>query len=75
MKNKLSVEGYSNLYRDAVSGAIVNNSSDEYNNFMKRHEIKQKNKNKVDSMERELNYVKTELEEIKQLLFKISEKI
>lgn len=75
MKNSLPVEGHSNLQRDKISGAIVNNSPTDYDTFMKQHEIKRKNKLKVESMQDDIINIKSEMDEIKKLLMNILEKI
>lgn len=63
--DKLKVEGHSNLYRDLNSGAIINSNVDEYENYMKA-------KVNRESMFGEINTLKQELDEIKQLLKKIT---
>lgn len=59
--NKLKVEGHSNLYRDLNSGAVINSNHDEYDRYMKA-------KANRDNMVNEINTLKQELDEIKQLL-------
>lgn len=61
MIDKLKVEGHSNLYRDVNSGAVVNSNRDEYERYMKA-------KANRDNMVSEINTLKQELDEIKQLL-------
>lgn len=59
--DKLKVEGHGNLYRDVNSGAVINSNRDEYDRYMKA-------KANRDSMFNEINTLKQELDEIKQLL-------
>lgn len=59
--SKLKVEGHSNLYRDPDSGAVINSSQSDYENYMKA-------KQKREAMFSEINTLKQELDEIKQLL-------
>jgi hypothetical protein len=57
----LKVEGYQNLYRDENTGAIINYDSmayDQYVNSINQREIQK----------REINQIKTDIDEIKTLL-------
>ena len=63
--DKLKVEGHSNLYRDVNSGAVINSDQDEYDRYIKA-------KANRDSMVTEINTLKQELDEIKQLLKQIT---
>ena len=63
--NKIKVEGHSNLYRDAQSGAVINSNRSEYEKYMKAKQ----NRN---GMRNEINTLKQELDEIKQLLKKLT---
>lgn len=65
MIDKLKVEGHSNLYRDVNSGAVVNSNRDEYERYM----LAKANR---DNMVNEINTLKQELDEIKQLLKKLT---
>jgi hypothetical protein len=61
---KLNVEGHPNLYRDLKSGAIINENSIEYQNYMEMYRKKQRQSERIDNIE-------SELSEIKQLLYKL----
>jgi hypothetical protein len=63
--DRLKVEGHSNLYRDVNSGAVINSNRDEYGRYMKA-------KANRDNMVTEINTLKQELDEIKQLLKQIT---
>lgn len=63
--NKIKVEGHSNLYRDAQSGAVINSNRSEYEKYMKAKQ----NRN---GMRNEINTLKQDLDEIKQLLKKLT---
>jgi hypothetical protein len=63
--DKVKVEGHSNLYRDVNSGAVINSNRDEYDRYMKA-------KANRDNMVTEINTLKQELDEIKQLLKQIT---
>lgn len=59
--NKFKVEGHSNLYRDAQSGAVINSNTDEFERY-------KKSKIKRESLYNEINTLRKEISEIKQLL-------
>lgn len=63
--NKVQVEGNSDLYRDLNNGAVVNSNRDEYEKYMRAK--KQRN-----VMTNEINNLRHELDEIKQLLKKLT---
>jgi len=57
----IPVEGHSDLFRDRETGAIVNTSKGGYSHYMKMKQQKQNEK-------RELDMIKSDIEEIKTLL-------
>ena len=63
----IPVEGHKNLYRDEKSGAIINTDSHGYSQYKKSKNIKLSQKEEIDSM-------KKDIEEIKNLLRLIVEK-
>ena len=63
--SKIKVEGHSNLYRDPDSGAVINSSRADYERYMKA-------KANREGMVSEINTLKQELDEIKQLLKKLT---
>ena len=63
----IPVEGHKNLYRDEKSGAIINTDSHGYSQYKKSRNIKLNQKEEIDSM-------KKDIEEIKNLLRLIVEK-
>jgi hypothetical protein len=63
--DKIKVEGHSNLYRDSQSGAVINSNRSEYERYMKA-------KANRDGMVNEINTLRQELDEIKQLLKQIT---
>ena len=66
MSRLIRVEGHSNLARDKHSGAIINFDNGAYVKYMKKLK-------KIETQEREIEGLKTELTEIKGLLNKILE--
>ena len=60
----IKVEGYSNLYRDSKTGAIINTDDGDYNKYLKL--LKSDNRK-----EKELKKMKNDIEEIKGALSQI----
>ena len=63
--NFIPVEGHNNLFRDKETGAIVNTDTSGYAQYQK---MKQKRLNE----RRELDIIKSDIEEIKSLLRQIA---
>ena len=63
----IRVEGHKNLYRDEKSGAIINTDSHGYSQYKKSRNIRLTQKEEIDGM-------KKDIEEIKNLLRIIAEK-
>ncbi len=63
----IRVEGHKNLYRDEKSGAIINTDSHGFSQYKKSRNIRLTQKEEIDSM-------KKDIEEIKNLLRLIAEK-
>ena len=63
----IRVEGHNNLYRDENSGAIINTDSHGYSQYKKSKNIRLTQKEEIDDM-------KKDIEEIKNLLRLIAEK-
>ena len=64
----LKVQGHSSLVKETRTKAIINTNTNEYNIYMAR--IKQRNEqsDKLRSAVKEINTLKAELREIKQLV-------
>ena len=62
--NHLKVKDNDNLYRDLNSGAIINTDRSSFEKY-------KKSRQKFQNMEQELDYVKSEISEIKFLLKQI----
>jgi hypothetical protein len=67
--DKIKVEGHSNLYRDLNSGAIINSNVDDYYKYM---ESKKKRDQLYNAVE-EIDNLKSEMSEIKDLLKQLIE--
>jgi len=68
------VKGHSNLVRDLKSQAIINTDSDAYARYMARKVKQQKKDDEMRKVVREVNEIKTEMCEIKDLLKKVLDK-
>jgi len=72
MKDTAKVEGHAHLVRDLKSQAIVNTDSDAYARYMATKR-KQKAKNdEIRNVIRDVNELRTEMREIKDLLLGIA---
>jgi hypothetical protein len=72
--NLIPVEGQKDLYRDIRTNAIINTNKNDYESYIMRRESLQNQKKKIESIEDEIVNVKNDLDEIKMLLRRLSEK-
>ena len=70
----IKVEGHTSLVRDVKSNAIVNTNKSEFQMYMKRHKERNEQADKLRNVCKEINSLKTEFREIKDLLTKVLEK-
>jgi len=68
------VTGHSHLIRDLKSQAIINTDSDAYARYMARKAKQSKKDDEMRKVVREVNEIKTEMFEIKNLLKKVLDK-
>ena len=71
MSKYLKVEGHTSLVRDIGSNAIVNTNVSEYQIYMQRVKAREQQGDKLRNVCKEINTLKTELREIKNLLKEI----
>tara|TARA_A200000159_G_C7081039_1_gene238530 strand:- start:20 stop:241 length:222 start_codon:yes stop_codon:yes gene_type:complete len=71
---RLKVEGHTNLVRDTVSNAVVNSSTSEYRIYMSKYRAREQQSDELRSACKEINTLKAELREIKDLIKKVIEK-
>ena len=64
----IKVKDNENLVRDSKSNCIINTNKSEYDEYLARRKSKQSEKNKVENLERDLSTLRSELDEIKNLL-------
>ena len=65
---KLKVEGHDSLVRDVRSKAIINTNTAEYTLYMSRVRAREKQGDEIRSAVKEINNLKAELREIKDLI-------
>ena len=68
------VKGHSHLIRDLKSQAIINTDSDAYARYMARKAKQSKKDDEMRAVVREVNEIKSEMFEIKDLLKKVLDK-
>ena len=68
MSKFIKVEHSQTLVRDIKSNAIVNNSTEEYKLYMARAKRRENSLNEMKDICREINTLKAELYEIKDIL-------
>jgi len=65
---KVQVKGHSNLFRDKSSNAILNTDMNAYQNYMESKRIKEEETKRIANIEDDLNSLKGDIDEIKNLL-------
>jgi len=66
--NLLKVDGHTNLVRDEQTNAILNVNMTEYQSYQEQKKIKEQEKQRIEDLEHDLNSMKNDLGEIKDLL-------
>ena len=74
MSDTLKVEGHTHLIRDLNSNAIINTNENEYQLYMKRVKVREKQSDQLRNACKEINNLKSELREIKQMIKEIVKK-
>ena len=69
----LKVEGYSNLIKDTRTKGVINTNQTEYSLYMKRVRDREKQGDEIRNAVKEINSLKAELREIKDLLKKVTQ--
>ena len=67
-----NVEGHADLVRDNSTGAILNNDTSQYNQYLSLRAKRQQGTNRIDNMENDLKSLKDDINEIKTLLRALS---
>lgn len=68
MENFLKVSGHDDLVRDTSSNAIINTNMAEYEQYMARRKAKLEEKQLITKQAEEINNLKSDISEIKQML-------
>jgi len=68
----LNVEGHADLIRDNSTGAILNNDSSQYNQYLSLRAKRKQGTDRIDNMEDDLKSLKDDINEIKTLLKALS---
>ena len=71
---RLKVHGYESLVRDTRSNGIVNTNTTEYQIYMKRIRAREKQGDEIRNAVKEINNLKAELREIKNLIKEVVKK-
>lgn len=66
--NFLKVQGHEGLVRDTSSGAIISTNDSEYNAFKLKRDSELKRQKQIQDQLQEINDLKAEMLEIKQML-------
>ena len=65
---RIKVEGFESLVRDTRSNGIINNNQTEYSMYMARVRAREKQGDEIRNTVKEINNLKAELREIKELI-------
>ncbi len=71
---RIKVEGFESLVRDTRSNGIINNNQTEYSLYMARVRAREKQGDEIRSAVKEINNLKAELREIKDLIKEVVNK-
>jgi hypothetical protein len=73
MAQFLKVVGADSLVRDMSTGAIINNSTSDFDNYQKQQALAQNRRDQILQQEIDINNIKTDLMDIKQILLSMIE--
>ena len=71
MSDTLKVEGHTHLVRDLNSNAIINTNQSEYQLYMQRVKVREKQSDQLRGAVKEINNLKKDIREIKELIREI----
>ena len=74
MKEYVKVKDSLSLVRDPSTGAIINASKSEYDEYMKAKKKNASKSERVEQLETDVNDIKNDLNEIKSLLLDLARK-
>ena len=70
--NYTNIQGHSDLVRDNSTGAILNNDTSQYNQYLTLRAKRKQGTDRIDNMEDDLKSLKDDINEIKTLLKALS---
>ena len=70
--DEVKVKGHSDLIRDPLTNAIINTNKNAHEEYISRRQQKQKESDKMETLESEVASLKDDLNEIKLLLRRLS---
>ena len=70
----IKIQNFENLAKDTNTNAVVNTSKSEFQLYMKRRQERNKSNDELRNACKEINSLKAEFREIKNLLKKVLEK-
>jgi hypothetical protein len=68
MTRIVKIEGKDGLVRDISTSAIINTNRSEYQNYINRRDAAMTKQKQIEEHSEDINNIKTELSEIKQML-------
>ena len=71
MSDTIKVEGHTHLIRDVNSNAIINTNQSEYQLYMQRVKVREKQSDELRGAVKEINNLKKDIREIKELIKEI----
>jgi wobble nucleotide-excising tRNase len=71
MNHFLKVQGHASLVRDTATGAILNNNRTEYEEYLDRKRKAEAREAEISQHTEDINNIKNELSDIKQLLLQL----
>jgi hypothetical protein len=74
MNELIQIKDNSNLLRDANTNSILNSNRSEYENYLRLKSKKESEKERIKSIETEVNQIKSDISEIKNLIKSFIEK-
>lgn len=75
MNKHLKVEGHANLVRDSRTGAILNTNTTEIERARKLKQVSEERQEHINSLTEEVKGLKEDMNQIKELLFKLAGEI
>ena len=68
MNTLVKIDGKDGLVRDISTSAIINTNRSDYQNYLNRRNSVINKQNQIEEHSKDINNIKTELSEIKQML-------